>query len=214
MASNPNPNRERADSAIDGIDSVSKTLITAQNLRTAVSLFASDTAVQAFTELLELFSKREKDLEARERTIRDLDKELAAQTKSHEVFTKQQVATFANVRDDLIDESDRWESEAEEWKESNADLEGALSQSTKRSKGKEQEMAKLESRLESALTDTESHKQALIKSQDQMTELKGSLEEAKRKNEELQGNVDTLSENYKKVKQFSVKMKQLDLAVT
>jgi chromosome segregation ATPase len=235
MASNSTPNRERVDSAIDGNDPVPKTLITAQNLCTAVSLFASDTAVQDFTELLELFSQREKDLEAREGTIRDLEKDLAAQTKSHEVFDKQQAAAFANARYDLMDESYRWESEAEGWKEkseakdaeivalqrklevsmeSNADLEGALSQSTNRSKEKEQEIGKLEARLERALTVTDSHKQALIKSEGQMAELKRLLEGATKKTQELQGNVDTLSENYGKVKKFSAKMKQLDLTAT
>jgi hypothetical protein len=97
MATEPKSSHTRADSAIDGIDSLSKTFATAQNFCTAVSSFASENGVQALNDLLQLLPRRENEIKAKEDTIRDLKANSAAQ--DNKAYTRHQLSDFEDRYD-------------------------------------------------------------------------------------------------------------------
>lgn len=235
MATGPKSGHVRADSGIDGLDPMSKTLATAQNFCTAVSLFASENGVQALTELLELLPRRENEIKLRDDMIRDLNAGSGALEKSHSIYTQKQLSVFEDRYEDWSETNTTLQSEVEELKKAckekdteitalrddleinktiNGDLELESSENTKRLKEKNQQIVDLDSRLQNTLADAEHRRQELNKSHDQMAVLKRTLKDEAEKYRKLYDEAKKMKEGFQKVKQFSVKITELDLQAT
>jgi chromosome segregation ATPase len=231
MSPTPTPNRVRADSAIDGIETVPKTLVTAHNLRAAVSLFASDTGIQAFTELLNLFSQREKDMTARDKTIRDLNTKISAQKHSDDAFSAKQLSMYQKeydgwkkketVLDRKLEElkvmSDKKDKEVmglrrqlEAEKAKNTDLEEECTQNTKRLKEMNQDILQLDDKLQKFTANAHTLQQDLNESNDQTALLEKSLAEQKKQCQLLETEAKKSKDRVKDFVKFSVKIKELD----
>ncbi|KAH7084168.1 hypothetical protein FB567DRAFT_528513 [Paraphoma chrysanthemicola] len=114
MATSPKSGHQRADSGVEGIDSASKALLTAQNFYNAVTSLTSEKGFQAFSDLLELLPRQETEIKVKDAAIHDLNDKLEAKEKSHKAFIKKQVLAFEDRYDDWTDENSTLEDRVEE----------------------------------------------------------------------------------------------------
>jgi chromosome segregation ATPase len=235
MALNTAPSRVRADSAVDGIDSISKTFMTAQSFCTAVSLFASENGVQDLTKLLELLPRRDSDIKSRDATILDLQAKLDTREKSHNTDTQTQMSNFENryavwskaktiLQNEVAElqkvskerdiELTKLREELDIGKVRIADLETGLLESINTSKAKDRQIEDLGSRLESALLDADNRKAELNVSHDQMAVMKGTLNKEVERYRTVQDKARKMRETLQKFEEFSVTINELDLPAT
>jgi chromosome segregation ATPase len=235
MAAEPTLGHPRTDSGVGGIDSISKTIFTAQSFCTAVSSFASDNGFQALNELLNLLPQLKDEIQARDGTIRDLEAKLAAQEKSHSDYTREQLLGFEDRYDEWNEENDTLQSKVEELKEASkkkdskmaelrgelevkearvGDLEREHTQITKRLKERNQQIGELEARLQKTHVEADDLKEELRKLHGQMAVLQKSFEEEVNKYQSLKDKATKTRERYRELVQFSVEIIELDMPAT
>lgn len=232
MTAEPKSGHTRADSAVDGVDSISKTLTTAQSFCAAVSSFTSENGFQALTELLKLLPQRETEIKERDDTIQDLNAKLATQEKSHGAYTRKQLSDFENRYDEWNEENSTLQSDIEEletaseekskelltlrreleaYKTKVEDLEKEHTQMTKRLKEKDRQLVELEARLQNTQADADDYKEKQRQSDDQMIVLQKSYEDEVEKHQRLSEEATKTRERLLDLVRLSVKFKELDL---
>jgi chromosome segregation ATPase len=235
MATDSKANHTRADSAIDGIDSIPKTFATAQSFCTAVSSFASQGGVQAITELLQLLPQREKEIKVKEDTIRDLNAKSATEKDSHVAYTRKLLSDYEDRYDEWRDESGELQSEVdaleaasrdkvteimalrkdlEDHKTKVQDLEKENTHVTIRFKEQECQLIELEARMETTQADSAACALQLRESQEQTTAQKRLFDEEAKRHQSLKDEAKKLKERVRAFHQFSVRTEELDLPET
>jgi chromosome segregation ATPase len=235
MAANPKATHTRADSAIDGIDSIPKTFATAQSFCTAVSSFASHNGVQAITELLQLLPQREKEIRIKDDTIRDLNAKSATEKDSHSAYTRKLLSDFEDRYEDWTDESTGLQNEVdalkaasrekvteitalrkdlEDHKTKVEDLEKDHTHVTMRFKEQNNRLIELEAKMERTQADSAARAQKLKESQEQMTVQKRLFNEEAKRHRTLKDEANKLEQRVQTFDQFSVKIQELDLPRT
>jgi chromosome segregation ATPase len=235
MATNPKVTHTRADSAIDGVDSIPKTFATAQSFCTAVSSFASQNGVQAITELLQLLPQREMEIKVKDDTIRDLDAKSATEKDSHNAYTRKLLSDFEDRYDEWNDENAGLQSDVDAMKATSRekateitalrkdledhktkveDLEVEHTHVTMRFKEQNHRLIELEARMERTQADSDARAQELEKSREQMTVQKRLFDEEAKRHQTLKDEAKKMKERMQTFIQFSVRIKELDLPGT
>jgi chromosome segregation ATPase len=232
MASQSSLNHKRTDSGVDGTDTISGTLATAQSFCTAVSSFTSEHGFQAINELVQLAPQRELEIKKRDEAIQDLNAKLVALRKEHDVYNRQQLSNFEGRYDEWKEENTTLQDEIEELetasKEKDSevttlqsqlerfkarvnDLEMEHTQMTKRMKERGQQLGELEARLQRAQADMNERVQEIEKAHSQIDALQRSLEDETGQHRVLKEEANKTRARLKDFLQFSVKITELDL---
>lgn len=235
MAGEPRSGHARADSAIDGIDPITKTLVTAQDFCAAVSSLASHDGFKVLTEVLDLLPQREKDIKTRDDTIRHLEDNLAAQEKSHKARTQQQISDFEDRFQNWIEERNALDTRSEELqaisdvkdkelavlqedlemnKSRVEDLEGDITQKTMRLKDMAQQAGIVEAKLQKMQTAVDNHPKEVEQSRNDIAALKKSLEDNENDYRILEEKASKTKKRIEHLLRFSAKMEELDLPET
>jgi chromosome segregation ATPase len=235
MATDPKANHTRADSAIDGIDSIPKTFATAQSFCTAVSSFASQGGVQAITELLQLLPQREKEIKVKEDTIRDLNAKSASEKDSHDAYTRKLLSDYEDRYDEWRDESGELQSEVDALEAASRDkvteimalrkdledhktkveyLEKEHTHVTTRFKEQNGQLIQMEAKMKKAQADSAACALQLRESQEQTTAQKTLFEDEAKRHQTVKDVAKKLKERVRTFYQFSVKTEELDLPET
>lgn len=235
MAGEPISGHARADSAIDGIDPVTKTLVTARDFCTAVSSLATEDGFKVLVEVLDLLPQREKDIKTRDDTIRRLEDKLAAQEKSHKARTQQQISDFEDRFQNWFDERNEYNTRSEELQKKSdkkdkeltllqedlkmhksrvEDLEGKITQKNTMLRDMAQQAGILDANLQKMQTAVDNHLKEVEQSHNDIAALKKSLEDSKNIYRILEDKASKMKKRIEHLLQFSVKMEELDLPQT
>lgn len=235
MAAESKSVHTRVDSGVDGINSTFRTLTTAQSFCAAVSSFTSENGFQALTELIKLLPQQENEIKERDDMIRELNAKLTAQEEFYSAYNRKQLEGFEDRYDEWNEENTTLQNEVEELEAASKekskeltllerelkdnkvrieDLEKEHTQMTKRLKERNQQVGELEARLQNTQADADGRIEELRKSHEQMAVLKRSFEDEVTKHQSLKEEATKTRERLRDFVQFSVRIKELDLAGT
>lgn len=223
---------KRVDSAVDGIDTVSSTLTTAQNLCTAIALLASDKGIRALADLADTVTHQNRALEDRDNQVKSLTANLSTQHESHSTSTQEQLSQFEKRYDswkaeqtqlqnqiktltvayeEKASEANTLQAKVEEFTRKIEDFETEHSQTTKRLKEKDQIIGQLEARLKTEQAKSNEYLGTLNKAQGQQVTLQKHFEVEKSQHQALRKEATKTEERLSILMQLSARMKDLKL---
>ncbi|KAF3050543.1 hypothetical protein E8E11_010564, partial [Didymella keratinophila] len=226
---------KRSDSVVDGTESISDTLATAQSFCAAVSTFTSEHGYQIINELVQIAPRHELEIKQRDETIRVLGENAAALQREHDIYTRQQLSDFEARYDEWKEESTALQKEIEElesaFEEKNSevirlqkqlkdvrarteDLERESTEMTKRVKERGQRLGELEARLQSAQADMKERDHEIEQVRDQMGVMQGAFDNEVSQHKALKDEANKVNTRLKNFIQLSVKITELDLPDT
>ncbi|KAH7071882.1 hypothetical protein BKA63DRAFT_59194 [Paraphoma chrysanthemicola] len=197
MATPHKSGHHRADSGVEGINSTSKPLLTAQNFYDAVTSLTSENGFQAFSDLLKLVPIQENEIKVKDAAIHDLNDKLDAQERSHKAFVKKQLLAFEDRYDDWTDENSTLDDRVEELKKAAKVKEEEV---VAFRKGKEEEVMNLRKgidKVEAKNKDLEAACETLTKAskdfEKRVIELEATLQESQAESEGRTQEIDELN---------------------
>ncbi|KAH8634202.1 hypothetical protein IG631_09602 [Alternaria alternata] len=235
MAKQPSLGHARADSAMNEIDSTTKTIITAQDFCSAVSSFASHDSFKALTEVLDLLPQRENDIISRDNTIRALKNDLAAKNELHKGHTQQLMSDLEDRFESWILEKKELENEVKEVrnlseakdkaleslqesletsKSRAEDLERDIAQKTMRLKETIQQVSVMEGRLQTMQVHEKNHLQEAERSRSEIDAINESLGNSEKMNQTLKEELSEAKKTLDHYLKYSVGMEELGLSAT
>ena len=134
MAASAKQGHARVDSAVNGIDSLPDTFVTARTLHTAVKSYASDEGFRTLSTLVDEIPRLTKDLKERDNAIKRLQDDLAVCKEKHSSYNEIQLEGFQRKYD--------------KWNEETTSLQSMLETAQRMCQEKDEHILTLQERLE------------------------------------------------------------------
>ncbi|KAF2195054.1 hypothetical protein K469DRAFT_2802 [Zopfia rhizophila CBS 207.26] len=160
----------RVDSPIDGISSLSDSLSLSQNFMTALKSFTSDTRVQAVSQAIDRIPELEKNIQEREKRVKQLNAELDNKNRNHSIELQNSLKVYRVAYDEFKEETRTLQRKIDEMQEVLRKRERTISEL----KSKEEELKSNGRKVE------DMYKTKVAKLKEKEQELKGTKERAEK----------------------------------
>lgn len=232
MAENAKKAPATADPAVNGISSLSDSLSMAQNLRAAISSFASQEGFHILSQLTDLIPQLNKNIGERDDRIEGLVKQVEIERNSHsteqqkqlEVYSgkydtwKEEKAIFQKTIEELQNEIHKEHSavtarqnELEDYKAKGRELESKYKEKVAKLKGKDQEIKDLRDKLRESEADAADSSKNWSESRDREAKLQASLKMSRDQHNKLKQEFGVTNERLNELLSFTTPLHDVDL---